>query len=150
MPSPGKILHLREPSGPGIRLDSGIYEGWNVPIEYDPLLAKLCAWASTRDAAAQRLDRALAEYTLTGLRTNIAWFREILRDPEFLAGRLTTAFLDEFMKRRKKSESSVEEEAAAALVLALQASKSSAPGPMAASRWAPRSNWTNAREENYR
>jgi acetyl-CoA carboxylase biotin carboxylase subunit len=141
MPSPGKIIHLREPSGPGIRLDSGIYEGWNVPIEYDPLLAKLCAWAGTRDAAAQRLDRALAEYTLTGLRTNIAWFREILRDPEFLAGRLTTAFLDEFMKRRKKTESSPEEEAAAALVLALQASKPTTR-PIARSKWAqPRSKW---------
>ncbi len=138
MPSPGKIIHLREPSGPGIRLDSGIYEGWTVPIEYDPLLAKLCAWAATRDAAAARLDRALAEYTLTGLRTNIAWFREILRDPEFLAGRLTTAFLDEFMKRRKKSEPSLEEEAAAALVLAMQSSKTTAAKPGTRSKWAYR------------
>jgi acetyl-CoA carboxylase biotin carboxylase subunit len=145
MPSPGKILHLREPSGPGIRLDSGIYEGWTVPIEYDPLLAKLCAWAATRDAAAARLDRALAEYTLTGLRTNIAWFREILRDPEFLAGRLSTAFLDDFMQRRQKIESSPEEEAAAALVLALQQSSKSTDTPTVTS-----SKWAAMREENYR
>jgi acetyl-CoA carboxylase biotin carboxylase subunit len=143
MPSPGKILHLREPSGPGIRLDSGIYEGWNVPIEYDPLLAKLCAWAATRDAAASRLDRALAEYTLTGLRTNIAWFRDILLDSEFLAGHLTTAFLDEFMKRRRKTKPSAEEEAAAALVLALQ-SKPVESKQIVSSKWAA------ARQETYR
>ncbi|MEO5925775.1 MAG: acetyl-CoA carboxylase biotin carboxylase subunit [Bryobacteraceae bacterium] len=122
MPSPGKIEHLREPAGPGIRIDSGVYEGWTVPMEYDPLLAKLCAWAGTREIAAQRLDRALAEYTLTGLRTNLALFRQILADPEFQAGRLTTAFLDEFFKRRPKPASTMEQEAAAALVLALASS----------------------------
>ena len=135
MPSPGKIEHLREPAGPGIRIDSGVYEGWTVPMEYDPLLAKLCAWASTREIATQRLDRALAEYTLTGLRTNLSLFREILADPEFQAGRLTTAFLDEFFKRRPKSEASMEEEAAAALVLAL-AQTSAEPRPSGSgSKW---------------
>jgi acetyl-CoA carboxylase biotin carboxylase subunit len=119
MPSPGKITHLREPSGPGIRLDSGVYEGWTVPIEYDPLLAKLCAWASTREDAALRLDRALAEYSLTGVRTNLSLFREILADAEFRAGRLSTAFLNEFFARRAERPSSMESEAAAALVLAL-------------------------------
>jgi acetyl-CoA carboxylase, biotin carboxylase subunit len=119
MPSPGKIEHLREPAGPGIRIDSGVYEGWTVPMEYDPLLAKLCAWASTREIATQRLDRALAEYSLTGVRTNLSLFRQIVSDTEFRAGRLTTAFLDEFFKRRPKPESDMEAEAAAAVVLAL-------------------------------
>ncbi len=134
MPSPGKIEHLREPSGPGIRLDSGVYEGWTVPMEYDPLLAKLCAWASTREDAAQRLDRALAEYSLTGVRTNLALFRDILVDPEFLAGRLSTAFLDEFFTRRGERSSCMEAEAAAALVLASLLPQASASGPTA-SRW---------------
>jgi acetyl-CoA carboxylase biotin carboxylase subunit len=120
MPSPGKIERLREPSGPGIRIDSGVYEGWTVPMEYDPLLAKLCAWAGTREAAAHRLDRALSEYTLTGVRTNLAFFREILADEEFRAGRLSTAFLEEFAKRRPKPESNLEAEAAAALVLSVR------------------------------
>jgi acetyl-CoA carboxylase biotin carboxylase subunit len=134
MPSPGKIVRLREPAGPGIRIDSGVYEGWTVPIEYDPLLAKLCAWAATRDQAARRLDRALAEHTLTGVRTNLALFREILADPEFLAGRLSTAFLDGFFARRGKRESDPAEEAAAALVLMLMAR---AAEPMQEpSRWA--------------
>ncbi|MBZ5635405.1 MAG: acetyl-CoA carboxylase biotin carboxylase subunit [Acidobacteriia bacterium] len=121
MPAPGTIVHLSEPSGPGVRLDSGIFEGWDVPLEYDPLLAKLAAWAPTRDAAIRRLDRALSEYVLTGVRNNIAFFREVLADAEFREGRLSTSFLDRFFKRRKKAVDDPEAEAAAALVLALTA-----------------------------
>jgi acetyl-CoA carboxylase, biotin carboxylase subunit len=122
MPSPGRILHLSEPSGPGIRLDSGIFEGWNVPLEYDPLLAKLAAWGPTRDAAIHRLDRALSEYILTGVRNNIAFFREVLADAEFRSGRLSTSFLDRFFKSRMKAEDDPEAEAAAALAMALEES----------------------------
>jgi acetyl-CoA carboxylase, biotin carboxylase subunit len=119
LPAPGTILHLSEPSGPGIRLDSGIFEGWSVPLEYDPLLAKLAAWGGTREAAIHRLDRALSEYVLTGVRNNIQFFREILADDAFRKGRLSTSFLDRFFAERKKAESAPEAEAAAALVLAL-------------------------------
>jgi acetyl-CoA carboxylase biotin carboxylase subunit len=136
MPSPGKIVHLREPAGPGIRIDSGVYEGWTVPIEYDPLLAKLCAWAGTRNDAARRLDRALSEYALTGVRTNLALFREILEDEEFLAGRLSTAFLEGFFSRRVKSGASIEEEAAAALVLMLNEAAPRQSQQPHVSRWA--------------
>jgi acetyl-CoA carboxylase, biotin carboxylase subunit len=119
MPSPGRIEHLREPAGLGIRLDSGIYEGWNVPLEYDPLLAKLIAWSSTRTGAMQRLDRALAEYTLTGVRTNIEFFREVLADVEFRKGNLSTAFLEDFFARRTQpAASDIEMEAVAALLVA--------------------------------
>ncbi len=100
MPSPGTITHLREPSGPGLRLDSGIYPGFTVPLDYDPLLAKLAAWGPTRDRAIGRLDRALAEYTVAGIRTNLAFFRQILADSEFRAGRLSTSFLDAFFARQ--------------------------------------------------
>ena len=134
MPAPGTIVHLSEPSGPGIRLDSGIFEGWNVPLEYDPLLAKLAAWGPTRETAIRRLDRALAEYVLTGVRNNIAFFREVLADAEFREGRLSTSFIDRFFKRRKKTEADPEAEAAAALVLALS-STSSCPSPREVSRW---------------
>jgi acetyl-CoA carboxylase biotin carboxylase subunit len=134
MPSPGRIERLREPAGPGIRLDSGIYEGWNVPLEYDPLLAKLVAWASTRTGAMSRLDRALAEYTLTGVRTNIAFFREVLADVEFRKGCLSTSFLEGFFARRpKRAPLEPIAEAAAALVAALRESASAATTPV--SRW---------------
>src|SRR6058998_2913070 len=68
-PSPGKIRLLRTPSGPGVRDDSGVYEGWTVPIDYDPLISKLVAWGATRDEAIARMKRALSEYHLEGIRT---------------------------------------------------------------------------------
>jgi len=123
LPAPGTIAHLSEPSGPGIRLDSGVFEGWSVPLEYDPLLAKLAAWGSSREMAIRRLDRALAEYVLTGVRNNIAFFRDVLADAEFRDGRLATSFLERFFKRRKKSEDDPWAEAAAALVLMLESSR---------------------------
>jgi acetyl-CoA carboxylase, biotin carboxylase subunit len=127
MPAPGKIMHLSEPSGPGIRLDSGIFQGWNVPLAYDPLLAKLAAWGPTRDSAVRRLDRALSEYVLTGVRNNIEFFREVLADTEFREGRLSTSFLERFFEKRKKPEADPESEAAAALVLALESKGSGSP-----------------------
>ena len=64
----------REPSGPGVRLDSGIYPGWNVPLDYDPMLAKLIVWAERREHAIERMLRALGEYHIGGIRTNIPLF----------------------------------------------------------------------------
>ncbi len=101
LPSPGKIQQLREPSGPGVRLDSGVYPGWPVPLEYDALLAKLVTWGTDRNAAIERLQRALAEYGLSGIQTNISFFLEILNDPEFRAGDISTAFLPDFIARRR-------------------------------------------------
>jgi acetyl-CoA carboxylase biotin carboxylase subunit len=94
-------VQLREPSGPGVRLDSGVYPGWTVPLEYDPLLAKLVTWGPDRNAAIQRLERALGEYTITGVETNVAFFREILNDAAFRAGNFSTEFVAEFFARRK-------------------------------------------------
>jgi acetyl-CoA carboxylase biotin carboxylase subunit len=98
-PSPGKISLLMEPSGPGIRTDGGMYEGWTVPIEYDPLLAKLIGYGADREQAIARLTRALGEYFVGGIKTNIVLFRRILRDPDFRAARLDTGFLDRMLKR---------------------------------------------------
>jgi acetyl-CoA carboxylase, biotin carboxylase subunit len=98
-PSPGRITLLLEPSGPGIRRDSGMYEGWNVPIDYDPLLAKLISYGTDRDQAVARLTRALGEYFVGGIKTNISLFRRILRDPDFRAAKLDTGFLDRMLKR---------------------------------------------------
>src|SRR6266852_5575123 len=71
-PSPGKITRMVEPSGPGVRLDSGVYEGFTVPIDYDPLLAKLAVWGGTREDAIERMSRCLGEYHIAGIRTNLA------------------------------------------------------------------------------
>jgi acetyl-CoA carboxylase biotin carboxylase subunit len=115
LPSPGLITRLREPAGPGVRLDSGVYQGWTVPLDYDPLLAKLAAWGSSREAAIARLRRALLEYEIGGISTNRAFFGEIMDDAVFRAGTLSTAFLEEFMARRKPLVYEGELEAVAAL-----------------------------------
>jgi acetyl-CoA carboxylase, biotin carboxylase subunit len=98
-PSPGRITQLAEPSGPGVRLDSGIYPGWNVPLDYDPMLSKLIVWADTREHTVERMLRALGEYYVGGIRTNIPLFEIILRDPKFRAGELHTGYLDALLKR---------------------------------------------------
>jgi len=98
-PSPGKILSRHAPTGPGIRLDEGVYEGYTVPMEYDPLLSKLIAWGNSREETVARLRRALDEYTITGIRTNVSLFRRILTEPEFLKGEIHTKWLDELLAR---------------------------------------------------
>ncbi|HUQ91285.1 MAG TPA: acetyl-CoA carboxylase biotin carboxylase subunit [Bryobacteraceae bacterium] len=123
LPSPGAILSLREPSGPGIRLDSGIYPGWTVPMDYDPLLAKLAAWAEDRPMAIRRLSRAVEEYAVSGIKTNLAFFRRVLADPEFGAGRLHTSFLDEFFARSKQEPAAADLTDLAAIMAAVHAAR---------------------------
>jgi acetyl-CoA carboxylase biotin carboxylase subunit len=94
LPSPGRIQGLRVPHGPGVRDDSGTYEGGEVPIDYDPLISKLVTWGDTRDHALQRMRRALAEYQVRGIRTTIPFFKWILADEDFKAGRFDTSFID--------------------------------------------------------
>jgi acetyl-CoA carboxylase, biotin carboxylase subunit len=103
-PSPGTITRLLEPSGPGIRRDGGVYEGWTVPIDYDPLLAKVTGYAPTRREAIARLDRAMYEYFVGGIKTNISLFRRILRDPDFVAGNINTGYLDRLLERSQNEQ----------------------------------------------
>jgi acetyl-CoA carboxylase biotin carboxylase subunit len=98
-PSPGKIISCQAPTGPGIRLDDGVYEGWTVPMDYDPLLSKLIAWGNSREETIARLRRALDEYIITGIRTNVSLFRRILTEPEFLRAEIHTKWLDELLAR---------------------------------------------------
>ena len=98
-PCPGKILSRHAPSGPGIRLDEGVYEGWTVPMDYDPLLSKLIAWGNSREETVARLRRALDEYTIAGIKTNAGLFRRILAEPEFLRAEIHTKWLDELLHR---------------------------------------------------
>ncbi len=97
LPFPGKLTRLRRPMGPGIRLDACVYPGWTVPLDYDPLLAKLVVWSRTRDESIARMVRALGEYDVGGIRTNISFFRQVFEAPEFCAGQFDTGFIDEFL-----------------------------------------------------
>jgi acetyl-CoA carboxylase, biotin carboxylase subunit len=117
-PSPGKILSRRAPSGPGIRLDEGVYEAWTVPVEYDPLLSKLIAWGNSREEAVARLRRALEEYSITGIKTNASLFRRILGEPDFLRGEIHTRWLDELLLRPRPSAETLRDGAGAAVIAA--------------------------------
>jgi acetyl-CoA carboxylase biotin carboxylase subunit len=94
-PSPGEILSWRAPHGPGIRLDEGVYSGWTVPGDYDPLLAKLIVWGADRSETIARFERALKEMQVTGIRTNTTLFQKILADADFREGAIHTRWLDE-------------------------------------------------------
>ena len=96
-PSPGKITNYATPSGPGIRLDDGVYEGWTVPNEYDPMLGKLIVWGADRDEAIARLKRALREYRASGIKTNVRLFERILASRDFVRGEVYTRWLDDFL-----------------------------------------------------
>ncbi|HEU4837328.1 MAG TPA: acetyl-CoA carboxylase biotin carboxylase subunit [Pyrinomonadaceae bacterium] len=103
-PSPGTITHLKEPAGPGVRIDSGVTRLSEVSIHYDPMIAKLAVWGRTRDEAIERLKRALDEYEVTGITTTLPFFREVVRDEEFVSARLDTGFIGRFNERRAASE----------------------------------------------
>ncbi len=94
IPQAGRITTYREPRMPGLRIDSGVGPGSDVPVYYDPLLAKVIAWAETRDLAIARLSAALEQFVIDGITTNIAFVRRVLDHPSFRAGTVDTGFLD--------------------------------------------------------
>lgn len=93
MPSPGIIKQITEPQGIGVRLDSYVYEGYEIPVHYDPMIGKLIVWATTREYAIQRMRRVLHEYKITGVKNNIAYLRRIMDTPDFTEGRYDTGFI---------------------------------------------------------
>lgn len=110
LPSPGLITKLRVPGGPGIRDDSGVYEGYEVPIYYDPLISKLIVWGRDRREAIQRMRRALQEYIIKGIKTTIPFHLKVMENERFIRGDIDTNFIDrEFLKEEKRpSELSTE------------------------------------------
>jgi acetyl-CoA carboxylase biotin carboxylase subunit len=104
MPCPGRIEGLRLPEGLGVRNDCGVYEGDAVPIHYDPMIAKLIVWGEDRVEAIGRMRRALREYQIRGIKTNIPFHQWILRHPRFMAGNFNTGFIDEEYRYMRKEE----------------------------------------------
>jgi acetyl-CoA carboxylase biotin carboxylase subunit len=145
---------LITPSGPGIRDDSGVYEGWTVPLDYDPMLSKLIAFAPTRDQARRRLLRALNEYFVAGIRTNLGLFRRILADQKFIEGDLSTGFLDRMVSEEapRRGKENKELRNVAAIAAALFQSNGNGSQPNSGSVVNGRaSNWKKlAREEALR
>jgi acetyl-CoA carboxylase biotin carboxylase subunit len=144
LPSPGRIRQLRVPAGPGIRDDSGAAAGLDVPIYYDPMISKLVAWAEDRPLAIARMRRALGEYLVTGIRTTLPFFTWLLAQPDFVAGRFHTTYLDEVLQARNGTsfvETTPDIEEVAAIGAALQAMLSpstlsnGSPAPAASRRW---------------
>lgn len=116
LPAPGKILFLKEPQGPGIRVDSGIYTGWEVPTYYDPILSKLIAWGETRESSRRRLVQALKNYVILGIKPAIGFLIDILEHPEFIKGQTCTNFIPENFGDWKPNENSVSKALIAAAI----------------------------------
>jgi len=121
LPSPGRITALRVPGGPGVRDDSGVYEGATVQIHYDPLVSKLVVWAESRADAISRMRRAISEYRLLGIRTTLPFFDRVLRDPAFVAGDFDTSFATTLLARAdERAERPTEVAAIAAAIGAFE------------------------------
>jgi acetyl-CoA carboxylase biotin carboxylase subunit len=142
MPSPGKITRLRIPQGGGLRDDGGVYEGWEVSIHYDPMISKFATYGRNRQEAIEKMRRALAEYQVGGIRTTLQFFREVMRDEEFVAGCIDTGFIPRFNERKRSEIPTVEEEDLAVVAAVLAASTKtgasrggSTCGEGALSRW---------------
>ncbi len=132
LPSPGRITSLRVPGGPGIRDDSGATAGLDVPIFYDPMISKLVAWADDRRRAIARMQRALGEYLVSGIRTTVPFFTWLLAQPAFASGAFHTTFLDEELKSRngrpfRPPTPQLEDLAAIAAAMQLSLAPASAP-----------------------
>ena len=97
LPSSGRITLFRGPAGPGVRHDCGIYEGWEVPVHYDPILSKLIVHAGDREAARQRMLRALSETTILGIETTVEYLKAIIENPAFASGDTQTDFVEKHM-----------------------------------------------------
>jgi acetyl-CoA carboxylase biotin carboxylase subunit len=99
LPSPGTILALHVPGGPGIRVDTHIYQGYTIPPYYDSLIAKLIAYGNDRSEALARMRRALGEFVVEGVRTTIPFHRTVLDNPRFIASQIHTTWVEELMEQ---------------------------------------------------
>lgn len=143
LPSPGRITRLRIPQGPGIRDDGGVYEGAEVSIYYDPMISKFAAYGRDRGEAIDRMRRALAEYEIAGIHTTLPFFREVMEDEEFVAGRLDTGFISAWKERRKEPKADREKIDLAVIAAAMALGKKETESNVAAASADP-SKWAMA------
>ncbi|HJS56589.1 MAG TPA: biotin carboxylase N-terminal domain-containing protein [Vicinamibacteria bacterium] len=143
LPSPGRILLLAAPQGPGVRFDAGVETGSDVTVHYDPLLAKVVTWGRERSESVERMRAALRQTAVLGVVTNLARLQQILAHPEFAEGRLHTGFIDEHLAELSH-DGQPAPEALAAAAMALAASSCATPSTRASSApdpWASLSEW---------
>jgi acetyl-CoA carboxylase, biotin carboxylase subunit len=141
IPNPGKIESLRVPGGPGVRDDSGVYEGFEVPMFYDPLISKLVVHAESREAAIARMLRAVSEYKVTGIKTTLPFFDRALRHPKFAEGDFDTGFVGRLQAETDERERAAEIAVAVAAVAAYRARRQSKAEPGAAAAGASSLWW---------
>jgi acetyl-CoA carboxylase, biotin carboxylase subunit len=145
LPSPGTITRLRTPAGPGVRDDSGAYEGCTISANYDPLISKLCVWAPDRARAVERMRRAIGEYVVAGIRTNLPFHERLFEHPEFIVGDYDTGFIDRnrdtLLAGTRIAEADRERVAAAVAVAAFRSQKASINGGAKPAAGASTSPW---------
>lgn len=122
LPSSGKVIFLKEPQGPGVRHDCGIYGGCDVPIYYDPILAKLIVWAENRGLACQRMVNALEDYVVLGIKTTIDFLKDVISHPQFRQGNTTTRFIPQYFKDWQEKEKTEDKQKLVALASAFDSS----------------------------
>jgi acetyl-CoA carboxylase biotin carboxylase subunit len=130
LPSPGTITSLRVPAGPGVRDDSGVSAGSVISVFYDPMISKLCAWGADRRAAIDRMRRALGEYHVGGIRTNLPFHRQVMRHPAFVAGDYDTGFIERYraeLQPAAPGEEQLDQAAIAAALVAIRAETDAGP-----------------------
>ncbi len=148
LPAPGRIRDLLEPGGPGVRLDSGVYAGVEVPVHYDPLISKLITYGPDRLEALRRMRRALDEYRIAGVITTIPFFRSLLENPRFVGGDLDTGLVDELTAHPGHQEETADPAvplAAAAIHRILEEGEKKAPATTSGSAWKSRGPFTGLR-----
>jgi acetyl/propionyl-CoA carboxylase alpha subunit len=139
LPQAGRLLRYQEPRGPGVRVDAGVIEGGDVPVMYDPLLAKLTVHADSRRTAIERAVAALQSYVVLGIRTNIPFLVKLLRHPDFAAGSVHTGFIDQHVEQL----AAVPEPDRAIVAAAAVADRAPLPSPATgAAAPAPADPWT--------
>ena len=147
LPSLGRIDWVEEPSGPGVRVDSSIFSGGEVAYHYDPMLAKLITWGPDRDAAIRRMRRALSEYVIVGIQTNVPFHQQLLEDERFVRGEFHTSWLEtEFEMEETEGHP---EEKTALLIAAILTHLKKRRAPASGTTASPGNNWRSAGRERF-
>jgi acetyl-CoA carboxylase biotin carboxylase subunit len=134
LPTSGEVSYLKEPGGPGIRVDSALYPGMNLTADYDSLIAKIIAWGPDRQSAIHRLRRGIKEYQIGGLKTDLAFLNKILESHPYQAGNITTSFLDDYSLEENVPDEALTRDAAIAAALHIHKQQGQSRGQVAPDR----------------